>query len=92
MRSADRQVPDSLKEELLTDYRNASITEFEKLMLAYAEKITKEPWGIDRAFVDFLKERGFTDHILHDIVQVSAYFAYINRISEGLGVELEQPY
>jgi len=28
--------------------------------------------------------------MLHDIVQVTSYFAYINRLADGLGVELEE--
>jgi len=27
--------------------------------------------------------------MLHDIVQVTSYFAYINRVVDGLGVELK---
>ncbi|MBU0982987.1 MAG: peroxidase [candidate division Zixibacteria bacterium] len=58
-------------------------------MLTYAEKITREPAQIDQAYVDFLKGQGFSDQMLHDVVQVAAYFAYVNRVADALGVELE---
>lgn len=36
-----------------------------------------------------LREHGYDDLAIHDIVQVIAYFNYINRIGDGLGVEPE---
>ena len=85
----DIVVDDDLKVALSTDYSEAAISDRNKLMLAYAEKVTREPASVDRAYVDRMKEIGFTDHELHDIVQVTAFFNYINRLADGLGVELE---
>ena len=31
----------------------------------------------------------FTETAIHDVVQVTAYFNYVHRLGEGLGVELE---
>jgi hypothetical protein len=31
----------------------------------------------------------YNDHDIHDLVQVAAYFNYINRIADGLGVARE---
>jgi len=36
-----------------------------------------------------LRSQGFTDRELHDAAQVVAYFNYINRIADGLGVDPE---
>lgn len=36
-----------------------------------------------------LRRHGFDDAAIHDTVQVAAYFNYINRVAEGLGVEPE---
>ncbi len=44
---------------------------------------------MERADVEALRRQGFTDRAVHDIVQVTAYFNYINRIADGLGVDLE---
>ncbi|MDH4157733.1 MAG: peroxidase [candidate division Zixibacteria bacterium] len=81
---------DKLKADLLADYRRADISDTDKLILEYAEKITRDAASIDRAYIESLKARGLSDHTLHDIVQVSAYFAYVNRLADGLGVELEE--
>ena len=34
-------------------------------------------------------EAGWTDRAVHDTTQVVAFFNYINRIAEGLGVDPE---
>ncbi len=36
-----------------------------------------------------LRDLGFDDDAIHDATQVIAYFNYINRIADGLGVEGE---
>ena len=36
--------------------------------------------------VDGLRQAGFTDRDVLDIVEVTAYYAYANRIADGLGV------
>lgn len=42
-----------------------------------------------KAHVQALRDAGFSDRAIHDATQVVAYFHYINRIAEGLGVPLE---
>jgi uncharacterized peroxidase-related enzyme len=83
-------VADELKAQLVTDFRTADITEDDKLMLEYVEVLTMRPQTVTVSAVTPLKDRGFTDRMLHDIVQVTAYFAFVNRIADGLGVELEK--
>jgi len=39
--------------------------------------------------VDALSSHGFTDEQITIAVQIIAYFNYINRIAEGLGVDPE---
>lgn len=37
-----------------------------------------------------LREAGFSDSAILDINQVTGYYAYVNRLADGLGVELEE--
>ena len=41
------------------------------------------------ADVEALRAVGFSDRDVLDIVEVTAYYAYANRIAEGLGVNPE---
>ena len=58
-------------------------------MLDYAVKLTREPWTMVREDVEALRQVGFDDRGILDINQVTGYFAYVNRLADGLGVELE---
>lgn len=39
--------------------------------------------------VESLRGHGFDDVAIHDATQVVAYFNYINRVADGLGLEPE---
>jgi uncharacterized peroxidase-related enzyme len=71
------------------DYRAAPLTPGDHAMLAYAERLTRAPWEMGQADVEELRGYGFDDRDIHDIVQVAAYFNYINRVADGLGVAPE---
>ena len=58
-------------------------------MLDYATKLTREPWNMAEQDVISLREAGFSDEAILDINQVTGYYAFVNRLADGLGVELE---
>jgi uncharacterized peroxidase-related enzyme len=74
-----------------TDYRTADLSDADTAMLDFAVKLTRAPCGCERDDVGTLRAHGFTDTDVLDIVQVVGYYAYVNRLACGLGVELE-PY
>jgi alkylhydroperoxidase family enzyme len=39
--------------------------------------------------VEHLRATGFTDEDIHDITQIAAYFNYINRVADALGIPPE---
>ena len=55
-------------------------------MLLYATKLTSTPADVTAEDVAVLRRAGFTDRDVLDIVEVTAYYAYANRIADGLGV------
>ncbi len=79
-----------ISESVKTDFESESrIDESDRVMLRYALKLTKSPQAMVAGDVDGLREAGFDDLAIHDICAVTAYFAFVNRIADGLGVELE---
>jgi uncharacterized peroxidase-related enzyme len=80
---------DVLVGQLKKDFRVAEIDEKDRAMLDYAAKLTLEPWNMSEEDVAELREKGFSDEAVLDIAQVTGYFAFVNRLADGLGVELE---
>ena len=76
-------------ERLKRDWRTAGLGEADRALAAFADKLTREPSAATRDDLDRLRRHGFADADLHDAVQVVSYFNYINRIADGLGVDLE---
>lgn len=58
-------------------------------MLNYSEKLTIRPNEMIADDVGALRSAGFSDRDILDIVEVVAYYAYVNRIAGGLGVGVE---
>ncbi len=58
-------------------------------MLEYAVKLTNRPSEMENHDIAALQGVGFTDAEILDVCQVTAYYAYANRLVDGLGVELE---
>lgn len=60
-----------------------------RALLAYAIRLTVTPGEMRRESVDALTKAGLGARDIIDANQVVAYFNYVNRVADGLGVELE---
>lgn len=58
-------------------------------MLDFVVKLTRTPGEMKPSDLEALRQQGLSELAILDIVQVAAYFNYINRIADGLGVDLE---
>jgi len=58
-------------------------------MLSYAVKLTETPADVGESDVARLRVAGFDDTDILHIAEVTAYYAYANRIADGLGIPLE---
>lgn len=80
---------DTLVADLSTDYNRAELSPADRAMLDYAAKLTRSPAQMRADDVENLTRHGFSESAVLDICQVAAYMAYVNRMADGLGVELE---
>ena len=78
-----------LVEALRRDYKSAPITEQERTMLDYAVQLTKDATKISRADHERLRAAGFDDRGILQITLIAAWFNYINRVADALGVGRE---
>jgi len=68
------------------DYRNAPISEQEKVMLDYVVQITRDATRISPADHERLRAAGFDDKGILQITLIASWFNYINRVADALGV------
>ena len=64
------------------------LTKAEYAMLEYAEKLTLTPSSMTEVDVQKLRDAGWSDRDILDIVHVCAYFNFRVRVVDGLGLEL----
>jgi len=72
------------------DWRGAGLDTPTDALLAFAEKLTLTPAACTAEDVAALRLVGWDDRAIHDAVQVCAYFNYINRVADALGVHPEE--
>lgn len=58
-------------------------------MLDYAAKLTETPGSMQKADLAPMREAGLSDVDILDVNLVTAYFAYVNRVADGLGVRVD---
>ena len=80
---------EKLAAQLEEDYTRASLNPADRAMLDYVIKLTRTPAAVAAADVQALREAGFDDRAILDIAQLTAYFAFVTRLADGLGVALE---
>ncbi len=51
--------------------------------------MTRAPAAIRRQDLETLRKHGLTDRDILDAVEVIAYFNYINRVADALGIDPE---
>jgi uncharacterized peroxidase-related enzyme len=80
----------TLDEELVRalqeDYRTAPISRQDRAMLDYAVQMTRDATRISKGDHDSLRAAGFDDQGILQITLIAAWFNYINRVADALGV------
>ncbi|MBI3329550.1 MAG: peroxidase [Nitrospinae bacterium] len=78
--------------ELAEDYRCASLDAPTRLLLEYAEQITRDATKITKGDIDRLRGVGFSDKDILEATHIAAYFNYVDRLADALGVELDEAF
>ncbi len=80
---------DDLAAAIEQDWTTAALSPKRVAMLNFAVKLTVTPGAMNDEDVNSLRTAGFSDRDILDIVEVVGYYAYANRIADGLGIDTE---
>ena len=82
----------ALGELMVMNYRAARLSKRERAMLDFAVKLTAEPWQIEDADRQALRDAGFTDRDIWDIASVAAFFNMTNRVASATDMRPNSVY
>jgi uncharacterized peroxidase-related enzyme len=71
---------------LRRDHRQAKLSDQDRVMLDFVVLITKQPTAISPVDHERLHAVGFDDRGILQITLIAAWFNYINRVADALGV------
>ena len=77
---------EGLAAALRRDHTQADLEPADRLMLDYVVKLTREAYKLQPADLDRLRAAGFDDRAILQITLIAAWFNYINRVADALGV------
>ena len=73
----------------MRDWRAAPLEPRVRALCELAEQVTRRPASVTAGDVDALRAHGWSDTGIHDAIQVIAYFNYINRVADAVGIDDE---
>jgi uncharacterized peroxidase-related enzyme len=73
-------------EAIREDYRTAPIAEQDRVMLDYVVKLTRDATQCSPEDHRKLRAAGFDDKAILQITLIAAWFNYINKVADALGV------
>jgi uncharacterized peroxidase-related enzyme len=78
-----------LAEAAKTNWRKAALASRHQALCNWAAKLTLTPAKCTRADVDTLRAQGWTDQQVASAAQIVGFFNHLNRLADGLGIDLE---
>jgi uncharacterized peroxidase-related enzyme len=76
----------SLVDAVLKDYRTAPISEREKALFAFIEKMNRQSSRLRKEDMDEVKAAGWSDEEMYDAITVCALFNFYNKWIDATGV------
>ncbi len=77
--------------QLRRDYTQAKISAADRAMLDYVVQVTRDATQVSPATHAVLRKAGFDDKAILQITLIAAFFNYINRVADALGVGRDAP-
>ena len=72
---------------VLADFRAAPISEKDRALFAYLERVNHASYDLKREETEAVKRAGWSDEAIYDAVTVCALFNFYNRWCDGTGVQ-----
>lgn len=72
-----------IADQVAVNWRRADLTDRQRAMLAYAEKVTLAAYRIDDSDHQALRDSGFDDDEIWDIGAIAAFFGMSNRMANA---------
>lgn len=80
---------DHLDAILAGDKESPKLSDSDRVVLDFAERLTASPAAATEAHVAGLRHAGFSDQAILELVLVVGYMNFVNRLAQALDVELE---
>lgn len=84
----------SRRDDIVTELKEKEIPDFlserEKSIVGYALKLTRTPAEMEKKDVETLRKNGLDDESILNLALVTGYFAFVNRLADGLGIDVEE--
>ena len=77
-------------EALCRDPEGCSLSPRRRALADYAIKLARTPGSLAEQDLEPLRSAGLSDRDIHDACAVASYYCFVNRMANGLGVELEE--
>lgn len=83
---------DQISDQVATNFRKADITDRQKAMLSFAEKVAMQSNQIEEADFNALHAHGFSDEDIWDIGAITALFALSNRMASMISMRPNEEF
>ena len=80
---------DTMVKALKNDPRTVELSAARRAMVDYVICLTETPWAVDESMIIAMREQGLSDEAISVTNLVACFFAWCNRVVDGLGVQLE---
>lgn len=73
-------------DRIVFNWRHADLTDRERIICAFVEKLTAEPATVTSVDLDELSAAGLNSADIWDVVELTAMYNFTNRISTAMGI------